>query len=341
MKKPLRQPNFERLRKTLYGGQADAVPLIELGIAPPIRDAIMGHPVRTLEEEIEFMRLHGYDFVKIQPVIRFDLGRTQASVSPGRADRAWASEHGNMIETMEDFEKYPWPKSSDIDYSRLESARDKLPDGMMVIGQYGDIFTTAWELMGFENFSIAMYEEPELIDALFGKISSLIVGMYEVMAQMDWVGALWFSDDIAYSTGLMVSPDFLRAKFFPILGKISSYAKAANKPQLYHTDGLLYNVLDDIIGAGVNALHPIEPKAMRIAEVKEKAAGRLCLCGHIEVDTLCRGTTADIERLVRQASDDAAPGGGYCIGSSNSVPDYANVENYLTMIRTAAEYGKY
>lgn len=337
--KPLREPDFGRLLTTLRCGQADVVPLIELGIAPSIRDAIMGKPVRTAAEEIEFMRLHGYDYIKVQPVIKFELDRTKAA--GGAVDRAWASEHGNRIADWKDFETYPWPKPEDISYARFEEARKALPDGMQVIGQYGDIFTTAWELMGFENFSIAMYEEPELVDALFERIGGLIVGMYEVMAQMDWVGALWFSDDIAYSTGLMVSPTFLRAKFFPIVARISSYAKAAGKPQLYHTDGLLFDVLEDIIGAGVNALHPIEPKAMRIGDVKARVAGRLCLCGHIEVDTLCRGSKEDIVRLVRAAIDEAGPGGGYCLGSSNSVPDYANVENYLTMVRSAVEYGRY
>ena len=43
----------------------------------------------------------------------------------------------------------------DIDYSRYEQVKQLLPDSMGVIGQYGDIFTLVWELMGFETFAFA------------------------------------------------------------------------------------------------------------------------------------------------------------------------------------------
>jgi uroporphyrinogen decarboxylase len=36
-----------------------------------------------------------------------------------------------------------------------------------------------------------------------------------------------------------------------------------------------------------------------------------------------------------------APGGGYCCGTSNSVPEYVPYENYEAMIRTIQKYGKY
>ena len=53
-----------------------------------------------------------------------------------------------MITSWEEFEKYPWPRPRDIEYSSYERAIAALPDDMGIIGQYGDIFTTAWEMMG-------------------------------------------------------------------------------------------------------------------------------------------------------------------------------------------------
>ncbi len=333
----LRRPDFARLTTTLHGGQADAVPLIELGIHPKIKEALLGRPIATVADDIAFMASMGYDFVKIQPRFRMELGRTKGD-SP---DRAWASEHEGVIRSMEDIESYPWPRPEDIDYSNFEKARHLLPDGMGIIGQYGDIFTTVWEMMGFENFAMGIYEDPELIDALFDRVSSLILGMFDTMASMEWVGALWFSDDIAYTQGLMVGPDWLREKFFPCLAHIGSLAKARGIPLLYHTDGVLWEVFDDIIATGVKAQHPIEPKAMDIAEVKARVGDRLCLCGNIEVDALARADEAEIVRQVRDRIERAAPGGGYCLGSSNSVPDYAKLENYVAMVKTALEIGRY
>lgn len=38
---------------------------------------------------------------------------------------------------------------------------------------------------------------------------------------------------------------------------------------------------------------------------------------------------------------DVAPGGGYCVGSSNSVPEYVPAANYRAMIETVHKYGRY
>jgi uroporphyrinogen decarboxylase len=80
---------------------------------------------------------------------------------------------------------------------------------------------------------------------------------------------------------------------------------------------------------------------MDIRELKEKYKGKLCLIGNIEVDLLCRGEPSEIEQQVKQLIKDVAVGGGFCLGSSNSVPNYTKLENYITMINTAKKYGVY
>jgi uroporphyrinogen decarboxylase len=340
MKHP-RQPDFGRLITTLRGGQADAIPMIELGIHPAIKEAILGKPVRTVADEAEFMSLMGYDFVKIQPGITFMLGQQVMPGSLTAIERAWAPEHQGIIQTWEDFERYPWPSVNDISYAQLEEARNGLPEGMGVVGQYGDIFTVAWELMGFETFARAIYEQPDLVAAVLDRVGTLIVSMFETMATMDWVGALWYSDDIAYASGLLMSPRFLRASFFPSLRRMGDYAARRGVPFIYHTDGRLWEVMDDIIQSNVCALHPIEPKAMDIVDVKRRYGSRLCLCGGIDVDLLARGTTDQVRELARKLIATVGPGGGWCAGSSNSVPEYVPVANYSMMVETILREGKY
>jgi len=211
---------------------------------------------------------------------------------------------------------------------------------MGVIGQYGDIFTNVWELMGFETFAMAVYEQPDLIAALFEKTSELILSMFDTMADMDWVGILWYSDDIAYSANLMISPRFFRQHFFPLLAHIGGLAKKRGIPLIYHTDGVLWDVFDDIIAAGVTAIHPIEPKSMDIREVKQRFGSRLCLCGGIEVDLLARGRTDEVAKITHEYLQELSQGGGYCAGSSNSIPEYVDVMNYLTMVKTTHEFNR-
>jgi uroporphyrinogen decarboxylase len=333
-----RKTDFQRLVKTLFNEKAEGVPLIELGIHPLIRQQIAGKPILSLDDEFAFMRSLGYDFVKIQPKITLELNRKSAANSNVAPDRSWSSEHSGIITNFQEFEAYPWPAVSDISYERLESARELIPDDMGVVGQYGDIYTTIWEMMGFENFSMAIYTDTELVEALFEKVGSLIYSMFETMAQMEWVGVLWYSDDIAYSSGPMINPDFYRQWLFPWLKKIGKLAKERQIPFIYHSDGVLYDVIPDILECGVTALHPLEPLSMEIGELKARHGHELCLCGGVDVDQLSRATPDEIRRLTKSILEKAAINGGYAAGSSNSIPEYVKAENYLAMIETVLAF---
>jgi uroporphyrinogen decarboxylase len=335
------QPDFIRLQRTLLHREAGLTPLIELGIDRSIKEKILGAPPGGIKDDIRFMQLMGYDFIKLQPRIQMDLNRKSTGPGSDAPDRAWSPQHQGIISSWESFESYRWPGKQDIDYSLFEQAKELLPDGMGIIGQYGDIFTNVWELMGFETFAMAIYEQPDLVAAIFEKTSELILSMFDTMADMDWVGALWYSDDIAYSSNLMVSPQFLRKHFFPLLAHIGQLAGKRNIPYIYHTDGVLWEVFDDIIDAGVTAIHPIEPKSMDIRKVKQTVGDRLCLCGGIEVDLLARGKPEEVAEMTGRFLTEISAGGGYCAGSSNSIPEYVRVENYLAMLRTTHEFNQH
>jgi len=338
--------DIQQLITTLRRGKANYIPIAELGIHPSIKARFLGHPINSLKDEVEFWYQAGYDYVKLQPIADFNPDKLflqdheNITISEdGSVKRNWATEGRGLITSWEDFEKYRFPVPSDFDYHNFEQVRNLLPDGMGVVGQYGDIFTMVWELMGFESFSLALFDNPELVQALFDKIGQLVLSMFEHLAQCDVVDVLWYSDDIAYVTGLMMSPQVLRQYFFPWLAKIGDLAHAARKPLIYHTDGLLYPVMEDIIRCGVDALHPIEPQAMALAEVKSRYGDRLCLIGHVDVDLLTRGTPAEIREIVRQNIEAAAYNGGYIVGSGNSIPEYVRYENYLAMLNAAREFG--
>ncbi len=341
----MKRPNIEVLLKTLKRQKAAYVPLAELGIHPKIKAQFLGRPLQNLQDEVEFWQRAGYDYIKLQPGVTFNLSGSAHQVNlqeklDGTLAYQWANESTGRVRSFDDLETLALPQPETIDYSNFEKVTSFLPEGMGVIGQYGDIFTMTWELMGFEGFSLALFEQPTLIDALNQRIGTLVVNMFEHMAQMDSVNILWYSDDIAFSSGLLMSPDVLRRYFFPWLKKIGELARAYNKPLIYHSDGVLWDVLEDIIASGVDALHPIEPKAMALAEVKQRVGDRLCLIGAVDVDLLARGTREQVMEQVKQNIELAAYNGGYCVGSGNSIPDYVKFENFLALLQAAKQYGE-
>jgi uroporphyrinogen decarboxylase len=335
-------PNIEAFIKTLKRERIKYIPIAELGVHPRIKEQFLSKKIETLQDEVDFWYKAGYDYIKLQPKADFNpmkigLGDNVSYNDDGTIFRKWASENKGVISNFDDFEKYTFPSISDFDYSNFEKVKSLLPEGMGVVGQYGDIFTMTWEMMGFESFSLALFEDEELINSLNDRLGNLVLSMFEYFAQSNVVDAIWYSDDIAYSNALMVSPQVLDKYLFSWLKKIGNLAKRYNKPLIYHTDGILFDVMDRIIDCGVNALHPIEPKAMNIAEVKKRYGNQLCLIGNIDVDLLSRGTTTEIRDNVYKNVEEVGKDGGYCVGSGNSIPEYVKLENYKAMIDTVKE----
>jgi len=67
---------------------------------------------------------------------------------------------------------------------------------------------------------------------------------------------------------------------------------------------------------------------------------QLCLLGNIRVHSLATGTPQEIAALVKNRLVRLGYQGAYCVGSSNSIPDYVPLENYKAMLQTSARYGK-
>ncbi|MHB1160339.1 MAG: uroporphyrinogen decarboxylase family protein [Chloroflexota bacterium] len=358
-------PDFKRFRRALLlDGEPDRVPLIEPGVEMEVKSAFLGKPVANLETEVEFWVKAGYDYVPlgagVRTVLQNRLGmyRTKTpgeNLASGRrsgtsysvytenvSEREWAEEGQGVIRTLDDFERFPWPAVDDFDLSAFTEVKRYLPPDMKIVAQVGFIFLPAWRLMGFTAFCEALTDNPELVSRLFQKLGTLEYAVAQRLVDYDCVGAIWVAEDIAYSEGLMISPRYLREYLFPWYGRIGDLCRARGLPYIHHSDGRLYQVIDDLIHCGVRALHPIEPKAMDIVGLKRRYGHRLCLCGNIDLGyTLTLGSPQEVEAEVKQRIHDLAPGGGYCLGSSNSIPEYVPLENYRAMLDAALKNGRY
>lgn len=332
-------PDFSRLRKALFCQQPDRVPLAELWFDAPIKEAFIGRhignsfvdPDYDLAADIEFWYRAGYDYIHIEP--RYLFPRRPGLEIP---------EGSGTITSWAEFHEYPWPTIADVDFSYLQRAADLLPAGMGIISGTSGIFEATWMLMGLTTLSLALYDQPDLVTAVMTRVGELLLEVFRRAATYPRVGAMWLSDDIAYTEGLMLSPSFYRRELFPWYGQMGDICQQHDLPFLYHSDGDLRPVFADLEAVGFNALQPIEPKAMDIVEVKRAVGDRFCLIGNLDLGyTLTRGTPEEVTAEVRERIRTVGPGGGYCVGSSNTVTHYVPLENYVAMIEATRRYGVY
>ena len=117
---------------------------------------------------------------------------------------------------------------------------------------------------------------------------------------------------------------------------------AMKKPWVFHSDGNLFPLLEDLLSLGMNGIHPIQPSAMEIKRVKTEYGNRICILGNIDLNyTLTLGTPEEVEKEVKERIAVAGPGGGYIISSANSLTDYCKPENVWAMAHAIKKYGRY
>jgi len=120
----------------------------------------------------------------------------------------------------------------------------------------------------------------------------------------------------------------------------AAMAHAAGRPYILHSCGNLAAIMDDLTDdVKIDGKHSFEDTIEDVRQVKSTYGRKIALLGGIDVDFLCRSPESAIRRRVRETLAACLPGGGYCLGTGNSVTNYIPLDNYLAMIDEGRLYG--
>ena len=342
-------PDFERYMTALRCEEPDRVPLGEWEINKGAKEDFLGRKIENYNHEIEFWLKAGFDFVPLRTGIMDSpqgpqriAAKTSEAVSDKTSSRKWAMEHDGIIRNWEEFESFRWPSPDDFDFSKWAAYGELLPKGMKAVYVFGKILTPVWMYMGTETFYYSLKDNEALVEALFQKVTEIQYEIFQRVVEHKCVGAVLNNDDIAHNNGLMIHPRYLQKYVFPVYKKIGDVCRDKGLGYIFHSDGDCTDAMKDIVDCGYQGFNPIQPNAMDIEAVKKTWGKKLCLIGNINLDsTLTIGTPEDVRAEVYERIRTIAPGGGYMVASSNSIPDYVPLENMKAMFRAALDYGKY
>ncbi|MDI6812299.1 MAG: uroporphyrinogen decarboxylase family protein [Desulfitobacteriaceae bacterium] len=194
------------------------------------------------------------------------------------------------------------------------------------------------ESMGLDEFSYAQVDNPELIHKIHRRFSEWSAEVVDHLNEMD-IDFFWANDDLAGNQGPFMSPKVFRELMLPNMKIVADRIK---KPWIFHSDGNLFPIMEDLLSLGMTAVHPIQPAAMDIGKMKREYGQRVAIVGNIDLDyTLPLGSVDEVDAEVKNRIMTAGPGGGYIISSANSLTDYCKLENVLAMSEAIKKYGKY
>ena len=281
----------------------------------------------------------GYDYVcttldGVAPKLK---GATTVDLAPRprAGGRSFMEEHKGPITNWDEFESYAWPEPERASAGSLEWYSENLPDEMCIIatecfGQFAEHL--AW-LMGYESLCYALYDQRDLVAAISRKLVEIQRAVLQRILEFERVKLIWGSDDMGFRTGTLISPADMREFVLPGHKLMAQMSHDAGRPYMLHACGKLDAIMEDLIeDVRIDARHSFEDVIEPVTDAYDTYGGRIAILGGIDVDFLCRADSEDVRRRVRRTLEHCMPGGGYCLGSGNSVANYIPVDNFLAML---------
>lgn len=206
--------------------------------------------------------------------------------------------------------------------------------------EFWTIFKTCWELRGFEKFLMDLHMDPEFVETLADKA---LLHRIEQTKQVikHGIDMIFIMGDIAMQDSMMVSPEVWRRYFKP---RLKIWIEEIRKLQpgiyfMFHSDGNMEPVLEDLIEIGFDAVDPIQPESMDVADIKRRFGDRTCLHGTISCQkTLPYGTPDDVKTEVIHRIKTCGRDGGLILAPSNTMQPDVSLEKILTLYCTAKNY---
>ena len=135
---------------------------------------------------------------------------------------------------------------------------------------------------------------------------------------------------------MLMSPADWRRIIKPCIADIYSFAKKHNHFIFHHSCGNIYPIIADLIDIGLDILHPVQPEAMDIFQLKREFGRDLTFSGGLNTQELLpNGTCEQIREEVRKLKEQMGRGGGYIFEPGITIQADVPLENLLAVIEEA------
>ena len=226
-------------------------------------------------------------------------------------------------------------------YDHLERLIREYKDEYFIIGRiHCTVFESAWALRGFENLLMDFYIHPELADKILDITFRYHLEVAKNMARHG-VDMIWLGDDFGSQTGLLLDAETWRVFFKPRYAQICNEAKRIHKDIkiAFHSDGCVYDIIPDLIEAGVDVLNPIQTECMDPQMLKDMYGDRLSFFGGISVQsTLPMGSPADIRQEFDRLKSTLGKDSGWLCAPTHHVQHDTPVENFLALVQCVRDF---
>jgi len=223
------------------------------------------------------------------------------------------------------------PRRFETDFRALgmKLLRSEVPVGIGL----GSYFGTPRDWIGFENISLMLYDDRELIEEI---VETLVQVYYrQIEEALKWVevdyAAGW--EDICFRNGPMISPEMFRQIVGPRLKRVCDLLRRHGCTVIWtDCDGDITRLVPVWLEAGVNCMFPLEVHPGSDPVKLRRMFGRqLLLRGGIAKYQLALGKEAILAELKRV--EPVLEEGGFIPHGDHRIPQDVSYENYKFYVR--------
>ena len=257
------------------------------------------------------------------------------------------------LEEVEDIEDlkciHPavYMSDEDIDYTvKMVEDLYENTDKAIVLLFAGQMIEQAQRDFNFETFYYNMAAEKELMHAYFRMITDAYMHNLKKILERcgDKIDVVWFCDDVGTQQTLQISIPMWREMIKPYSSELWGYIHEnyENIRVLYHSCGAIFDLIPDLIEAGVDLLNPVQisAKGMDPQKLKDTYGKELMFWGG-GTDTQSLGDLTTIEAVKENAQhlvEIFAKNGNYVFTQVHNFQADVPPEKIIAIFDTAREY---
>ncbi len=348
----------EKILKAIHLEEPESIPLFDFLYEHKSLENVIGRKILHITPEVivEGHKALGLDMIclgagpptgwinkTISPSIEVDEWGIKYRVTPDLRTLPWFIE--GPIKNPEDLEAYEMPDPhAPGRLSNIEAVLNMVGREMAVAASFpiGGPLTAAGFLTGFDKILVHIIANPSFAKKILQLQTEYCLEMGKRYIDAG-IEIIFLNEDLGDIHGPFLAPKTLRERVLSHLKEICDSLKRRGAKILLHCDGNLNAIIEDIIGLGIDGLHPLERKSqMNIAHLKSEYGDKICLIGNVDASILIPlGSRDEITRQIKGCIETAGPSGGYIFASDHSIHTAISGERAKFLFQTAKRFSVY
>jgi len=191
-----------------------------------------------------------------------------------------------------------------------------------------------------DEFLMDLYIIRAKVEKLGWQMCDFFCGIVDGFAEAGMDG-IFFSDDLGFATQLIFPPQLFREMFKPWFKKLFDRIHQHNMHAILHSCGYLWEIIPDLIEAGMD-VHHFQSSVLDPEKYVKEFGKDLTFFGGIDIQKFLISTDAEgvrkgVKEYFRILDHD---GGGYIAGPTNTVMPDTSFENIVAMCKAMSDFSE-